>query len=42
MQSVGERNGDQYGTTVSEGEKRQAGKQTELEDRGGVTEGAKE
>lgn len=41
-QSVGERNGDQYGTTVREGEKRQAGKQTELEDRGGVTEGEKE
>lgn len=43
-QSVGGRNGDQYGTTVREGEKkrRQAEKQTELEKRGGVTEGEKE
>lgn len=35
--SVGGRNGDQYATTVGRG-----GEQTEVEKRGGVTEGEKE
>lgn len=41
-QSVGGRSGDQYGTTVREKKIRQAKKQTEVEKRGGVTEGVKE
>lgn len=41
QQSVGRRNGDQYMTTVKE-IKRQAEKQMEVENRGGVTEGERE